>query len=101
VPRAPPGSRNKPKLLAVGAPRAGGPLRTGAPAQGMENRATVGASRTLTLRVPAMGGALAAMSPLVAAMPGALIGRSERQGPFWAPFPRLQTPRCRRRRHPS
>jgi hypothetical protein len=63
------GNQNKLKVPAIRAPRSGGPLRIGAPAQGTENPAAPGTSRALTLRGPAPGGALAAPSPLVAAMP--------------------------------
>jgi hypothetical protein len=100
------GSRNKLKVPAIGVPGAGGPLRIGAPAQGMENLAAPGTSRALTLRGPAPGGALAAPSPLVSAMPapcsaGSIDRRTRRQGPSWAPFHRSQTPRCHQRWHPS
>jgi hypothetical protein len=61
-------SQNRPKVPAIGAPRARGPLRIGAPAWGTKNRAILGTSRALTLWGPAPGGALVAPSPLVAAM---------------------------------
>jgi hypothetical protein len=64
----PPGSRNKPKVLALWMPGAGGPLRIGAPTQGAVNRAAPGTSMALTLRGPAPEGALNAPSPVAAAM---------------------------------
>jgi hypothetical protein len=100
------GSQNRPKVLAIGAPRAGGPLRIGALARGTENCATLGTSRALTLWGPAPGGALVAPSPLVAAMlaprsTGSIDQALREAGPSWAPFPRMQMPRCHQRRHPS
>jgi hypothetical protein len=62
------GSRDKPKVPAVEVPRARGPLRIGAPVLGIENHAALRASSALILQDPAPGGALAALSPLVAAM---------------------------------
>jgi hypothetical protein len=62
------GRKNKPKVPAIGAPRAGGPLHIGAPTRGGENHAALRASSALTLQVPAPGGALATPPPLVAAM---------------------------------
>jgi hypothetical protein len=58
APRAPLGSRTKTKVPALWAPRAGGPLRIGAPTQGAENHVAPGTSMALTLRGPAPGGAL-------------------------------------------
>jgi hypothetical protein len=62
------GSKNKPKLPAIGAPGAGGPLCIGMSVQGRENCAAPRASPALILQDLAPGGALAAPSPLVAAM---------------------------------
>jgi hypothetical protein len=63
------GSKNKPKLPAIGAPRAGGPPCIGAPVQGGETHAAPRASSALILRDPAQRGAMAALSPLTATMP--------------------------------
>jgi hypothetical protein len=64
----PPGNRNKAKIPARWTPGAGGPLRIRAPRQDEANCAAPGASSTLTLRGPALGGGtLNASSPVVAA----------------------------------
>jgi hypothetical protein len=68
APRAPPGSRNMPKVPTLWAPGAGGPLRIGAPTQGAKNCAAPGTSMALTLWGPSPGGALNAPSPLAAVM---------------------------------
>jgi hypothetical protein len=62
----PSGSRNKPKVPALWTPRAGGPLRIGAPPHGTANHAAPGTSIALTLWGPAPGGDLNASSPAVA-----------------------------------
>jgi hypothetical protein len=63
----PSGSRNKAKVPARWTPGAGGPLRIGAPMQGVADRAAPGTSSALTLQGPAPGGALNALSPTAAA----------------------------------
>jgi hypothetical protein len=65
--RRPPGSGNKVKILARWTPSFGGPLCIGALRQDEANRAASGASDGLTLRGPALGGALNSPSPLAAA----------------------------------